>query len=174
MWASSAETERSIESLKMWLYWRLMRISWTSKTTNEEIKDKIKEAGGKEFKILESIKKRKLAYCKCIIWVGCLQSQILLRRLEGKWGRGRLRKTMMEDVKNWGKWKKTTEVVRCAEDRVGWHQKCRQLGQDCQSDWLSYMYMPKSKCGNQFKIKSVLTEFKDSYFVNPLLRYCVT
>ena len=43
-----------------------MRISWTSKMTNKEEKDKIKEAGGKELKIVESIKKRKLAYCRHI------------------------------------------------------------------------------------------------------------
>ena len=42
--------------------------------TNQKVKDKIKEAGGKELKISESVKIKKLGYCGHIIQKGCLQS----------------------------------------------------------------------------------------------------
>ena len=95
--------------------------------TNIRVKEKIRELGGQELEVLREYKKRKIAYCGHIIRTGGLQNLILLGKLNGMRGHGRLRKTWMDEVKRWGKWKTVTEVVRCAENRGWWHRQCLQL-----------------------------------------------
>ena len=124
-WPLSTEMEQRIESVEIWIYRRILRISWTEKMTNIRVKEKIRELGDQELEVLREYKKRKIAYCGHIIRVGGLQNLILLGKLNGKRGRGRPRKTWMDEMKRWGKWKMVAEVVRCAENRGWWRRQCR-------------------------------------------------
>ena len=91
-WTLSAAMEKRLESIEMWIYRCLLIISWT-KVTNIAVKEKIKEAGGKEIRLMMELKKRKLAYCGHSIRAGGLQSQLLIGQMEGRRGRGRPRQT---------------------------------------------------------------------------------
>ena len=58
-WTLSTEMEKRIESLELWLYRRILRISWMKKMTNIKVKEMIREIGGQELEIIREIKKRK-------------------------------------------------------------------------------------------------------------------
>ena len=66
-WTLSTEMEQRIESLEIWIYRRILRISWMEKMTNIRVKEKIRELGGQELEVLREYKKRKIAYCGHII-----------------------------------------------------------------------------------------------------------
>ena len=132
-WTLSTDSERRIESLEMWFYGRLFRINWTRKMTNISVKAKIKKADCGEFQLLKEAKKRKLQYCG--------QDTTSWWPTESTSTRSDGRTAWQRHTKKWGKWRKTVEVVRRAEDRMQWRHICRQLSDSKRhSDWLTELW----------------------------------
>ncbi|CAG9832895.1 unnamed protein product [Diabrotica balteata] len=57
-WTLTDTTIKKLEAFKMWLYRRMLRISWTARITNKEVLGKMK----KEPEIVFTIKRIKLQY----------------------------------------------------------------------------------------------------------------
>ena len=57
-WTLTAATEAKLEAFEMWLYRRMLRVSWTQRVTNEEILRRM----GKAKEVLATVKRRKLQY----------------------------------------------------------------------------------------------------------------
>ncbi|KMQ95932.1 endonuclease-reverse transcriptase [Lasius niger] len=57
-WTLTQASEKEIDAFEMWIYRRLMRISWVNHMTNAEVLQRI----GQEKEILNTIKQRKLEY----------------------------------------------------------------------------------------------------------------
>uniref|UniRef100_A0A8D9AUB6 Uncharacterized protein n=1 Tax=Cacopsylla melanoneura TaxID=428564 RepID=A0A8D9AUB6_9HEMI len=57
-WTLTEATQKRIEAFEMWLYRRILRISWVDKITNSEVLSRM----GKRKEIMITIKERKLAY----------------------------------------------------------------------------------------------------------------
>lgn len=57
-WTLTQATQKRLEAFEMWLYRRILRISWTEKVTNVEVMNRM----GKEKEVLATIKRRKLEY----------------------------------------------------------------------------------------------------------------
>ena len=55
-WALKESDKKRIESLELWSYRRVLRISWTTKTSNEEVLRKMQP----DLRLLDSILQRKL------------------------------------------------------------------------------------------------------------------
>ena len=49
---------RRLESFEMWIYWRILRISWIEHTTNEEVLRRM----GKTKEVTFTVKKSKMEY----------------------------------------------------------------------------------------------------------------
>ncbi len=78
-WTYSKAIDHKINAFEMWCYRRMLRISWTSHTTNIDVLQKI---GVKETTMLNNLKNRKWSYA-------------------GQRGRGRPRRTWIDDLRDW-------------------------------------------------------------------------
>ena len=96
----SVATEAKLEAFEMWLYRRMLRVSWTQRVTNEEILRRM----GKAKEVLATVKRRKLQYLGHIMRheeryqlpICILQGKIL-----GARGRGRRRISWLRNLREW-------------------------------------------------------------------------
>jgi len=116
-WVISAEVESKIRSLEMWIYRRMMRISYKDHISNESILAGLCEKP----KLMRMIKQRKCKYFGHILrGEGHKYQRLLLEgRVNGKRGRGRPRNTWFRDISKWMQIDYVT-AVRCAQDREKW------------------------------------------------------
>ena len=117
-WTYSKAIDHKINAFEMWCYRRMLRISWTSHTTNIDVLQKI---GVKETTMLNTLKNRKLSYAGHIMRNTSGHYYTLLTtiegRLNGKRGRGRPRRTWVDDLRDWTGSKRYEQIKRAAETR---------------------------------------------------------
>ena len=117
-WTYSKAIDYKINAFEMWCYRRMLRISWTSHTTNIDVQQKI---GVKETTMLNTLTNRKLSYGVHIMRNTSGHYDSLLTtiegRLNGKRGRGRPRRTWVDDLKDWTGSKRYEKIKRAAETR---------------------------------------------------------
>ena len=101
-WTYSTAIDHKINTFEMWCYRIMLRISWTSHTTNIDVLQKI---GVKETTMLNTLKNRKLSYAGHIMRNTSGHYDTLLTtiegRLNGKRGRGTPRRTWVDDLRDW-------------------------------------------------------------------------
>ena len=61
-WTLLAETEQRIEAFEMKCYRRILNISYRDRKTNDYVRQKIEELGGKQERLLQVVKRRKLQW----------------------------------------------------------------------------------------------------------------
>ena len=118
-WTLTAELEKRVRSFEMLCLRRLLRISWKEHKTNEFVKATIQQMVGRQEELLATIKRRKLAWYGHVTRHQTLSKTILQGTLEGSRKRGRQRKCLMDNVRDWTG-KKDSELVRTAENRTAW------------------------------------------------------
>ena len=101
-WTYSKAIDHKINAFEMWCYRRMLIIIWTSHTTNIDV---LQQIGVKEITMLNNLKNRKLSYAGHIMrntsgYYDTLMTTIE-GRLEGKRGRGRPRRTWVDDIREW-------------------------------------------------------------------------
>uniref|UniRef100_A0A8D9AE48 Uncharacterized protein n=1 Tax=Cacopsylla melanoneura TaxID=428564 RepID=A0A8D9AE48_9HEMI len=100
----------------MWIYRRILKISWVDKITNEEVLRRM----GKEKEIMNTVKKRKLEYLGHIMRNEekyCLLKTILQGKVYGKRGRGRRRISWLKNLRTWFS-QTTTQLFKAAINKV--------------------------------------------------------
>ena len=111
-WTCSKAIDHKINAFEMWCYRRMLRIS----NTNIDVIQKI---GVKETTMLNNLKNRKLSYAghKMRNTSGHYETLLttLLVRLEGKRGRGRPRRTWVDDLRDWTGSKRYDQIKRAAD-----------------------------------------------------------
>ena len=122
-WTLTSTLEKRLEAVEMWMYRRITRTSWKDKKTNKEVIDQL---GLKETSIVKTIKKRKLAYYGHIRRHDTLQRKILEGKIEGKRGRGRRRKSWIENIEE-TTGQKINECCEIARDRDRWRSMASNL-----------------------------------------------
>ena len=118
-WTMKKGDERRIQAAEMWLYRRMLRISWTEKRTNDSVLAEV----GNTTQLLKEINKRKLKYVGHITRHKRtdLMSTILQGKIEGKRKRGRPSVSYLSnlaDITEMG----IHEVVERTRDRDGWRK----------------------------------------------------
>ncbi|CAH1285836.1 unnamed protein product [Diabrotica balteata] len=115
-WTLTDTTIKKLEAFEMWLYRRMLRISWTARITNKEVLGKIK----KEPEIVFTIKRIQLQYLGHVMRnqhrYSLLQS-ILQGKVKGKRGPGRRRISWLRNLRTCFK-KTSTELFRAAVSKV--------------------------------------------------------
>ena len=103
--------------MEMWLWRRMLRISWMEKRTDNSI---IQELEIKR-ELLGHVRKRKLSYLGHLCRDhGCqITKTVVEGYLEGRRSGGRPRKQYIDNIKQWTQLK-TSQCVRAAEDRKRW------------------------------------------------------
>ena len=109
--------------MEMWLWRRMLRISWMEKRTDNSI---LLELEIKR-ELLGHVRKRKLTYyghlCRDH---GCqITKTVVEGYVEGRRRRGRPRKQYIDNIKQWTQLT-TSQCVRAAEDRSRWKQLVSQ------------------------------------------------
>ena len=115
-WTISKAMENRITSLEMWIYRRMMKISWKRMKTNKEI---LHMAGGKQIALVKLVKESKIKYFGHIKRHQSLLKDVLKGKVEESRPRGGPRIKWEENVKNWSGLK-LQECTRMTEDRVKW------------------------------------------------------
>ena len=111
-WTLTKVTSDKVEAFEMWLYRRMLRISWKEHKTNGEVLHKMKTKRS----LLNTIKKRKCEYFAHIIRENGVQRLLTEGRINGRRGRGRPRTMWTDNNKEWTKIS-YNECIRVAQDR---------------------------------------------------------
>jgi len=93
-WTLTSQLKKKLEAMEMWLYRRMLKISWTEHVTNEEV---LKRAQT-ERNLLASIIKRQLKFLGHVLRKDSLENLVLTGKIEGKRDRGRQRMTFMKTL----------------------------------------------------------------------------
>ena len=111
-----------LDAFDMWVYRRVLKISWTEKITNEEVLRRV--GTGRE--IVRQFKTRKLQYIGHLIRHNSSQIQLIEG---GRIYRGRPRNTWATDITT-TKGLKYDQLKRAAEDRKRWRGVVVNLPQE--------------------------------------------
>ena len=122
-WTLKVRDERKITSMEMWLWRRMLRISWMEKRTDNSILQELEI----KRELLGHVRKRNLTYyghlCRDH---GCqITKTVVEGYVEGRRRRGRPRKQYIGNIKHWTQLT-TSQCVRAAEDRSRWKQLVSQ------------------------------------------------
>ena len=96
---------------------RILRIGWTSHTTNEEVIF----LADTERKLMKSIKKQQLQFLDHCITKDGMEKIILTGKIAGKRARGRQRITFIQRIAEWTGMS-GIELIQCTENRNEWRK----------------------------------------------------
>ena len=88
---------KRLRAFELWCYRRMLKISWTAKTTNEEV---LRRMSIKD-RLTSTIQKKKTQYFGHIMRHDTLQRVLLDGKVEGKRGRGRPRASWSMNITEW-------------------------------------------------------------------------
>ena len=121
-WTLGTNIINRINAFEMWVYRRILKISWRDRTTNTEVLRRMRT----ERSLMNNIKKRKMEYFGHIIRKGALQREIMDGKIDGKRGRGRPRQSWTSNIKMWTGME-YKECVRTAQERKEWRSVVAKL-----------------------------------------------
>ena len=120
-WRLTKVTSDKLEAFEMWLYRRMLRISWKERKTNGEVLHKMKTK-----RSLNTIKKRKCQYSGHIIRGNGVQRLLMEGRINGRRGWGKPRTMWTDNIKEWTKIS-YNDCIRVAQDRERWRSMIADL-----------------------------------------------
>jgi len=98
-WTLRAVDQKHLESVEMWYWRRMEKISWTDHVRNEEVLFRVKE----QRNILHEIRKRKANWVGHILRRNCLLQRVIEGNIKGgievTVRRGRRRRKLLDDLK---------------------------------------------------------------------------
>ena len=100
-WTLNKDIEKRIQAFDMRCYRRILGINYKDHITNVEVRDRIKIAAGPQEELLKTVKKRKLRWFGHTTRSEGLAKTILQETVPWKRGRGRPRRTWMDDIRDW-------------------------------------------------------------------------
>ena len=121
-WTLCKELEDRINALELWIYRRMLRVSYKDRITNERIFELVNETPH----LLLWVKERKLRYFGHLIRGSGKQRSLLEGKINGTRRRGRQKNTWVKDICSWTK-KSYSECVRVAHNRNGWRSMVADL-----------------------------------------------
>ena len=113
-WTLTKVTSDKLEAFEMWLYRRMLRISWEEHKTNGEVLHKMKTKRS----LLNTIK-RKCQYFGHIIRGDGIQRLLMEGRINDRRGRGRPRTMWTDNIKEWTKIS-YNDCIRLVQNRERW------------------------------------------------------
>ena len=116
-WTISGKIERKIEAAEMWIWRRMLKVSWTAKMKNEEVLERVNT--GRE--IIGTIRKRQLGFLGHVLRRDGLENVCMTGRIDGRRARGRQRQKFMDRIlEKLGNGWTAGRVFQLARDRKGW------------------------------------------------------
>ena len=124
-WTYSKTIQNKIDAFQLWCYRRMLKIRYTDHVTSTRVKEII----GVERNWSEDLARRKLRYAGHIMRgsSGGLVQLVLEGYIEGKKGRGRLRRIWGDDIKEWSNCKTIGKAKRLSENKPSWQNVVRNF-----------------------------------------------
>ncbi|CAG9833505.1 unnamed protein product [Diabrotica balteata] len=109
-----------LEAFEMWLYRRMLRISWVQHISNTEVLNRVGQGEGD---LIKMIKKRKLEYLEHIMRGSRfrIMQLILNRKIDGRRGIGRKKYSWLRNLRQWTRLS-SDELLHAAQDRERYRQ----------------------------------------------------
>ena len=124
-WTINKEVEKRIHAFEMWLFRKMLRISYQEHITNEEVLRRVQE----KRTLLQTIKKRKCTFFGHVVRNDGLQRHLLEGRVEGARQKGRPRRQWTTDILEW-MGVRYGEAVRAAQNRKKWQTMTSKVRED--------------------------------------------
>ena len=116
-WTISRNMEKRLEAAEMWMWRRVLNVSWTERVRNERILERMDT----ERELLKTIRKRQLQFLGHVMRMEGLESLSLTGRIEGVRARGRQREKYMDGIRRvTGGVKTAPELMQMARERDAW------------------------------------------------------
>lgn len=115
-WTLTETLLKKLQAFEMWVYRRLLRISWVDKVRNEEVLSRL----SKQPEINKNIKIRKLEYFAHVIRHPeryNVLHLIMQGKIEGKRGPGRRRTSWLRNLRDWFQ-KSSAALFRAAANKI--------------------------------------------------------
>ena len=114
-WTLTEATINKVQAFEMWVYRRILRISWMDKVTNDEVLRRIK----KNTELINTIKIRKLSYFGHIMCNPKYQflQLVIQGKIAGHRGPGRRRTSWLKNLRQWFG-KTSLELFRAAVNKA--------------------------------------------------------
>lgn len=113
-WTIHKRIAERINAFEMWALCRMQRITWTARTTNEEVLHQV----DKTRSLLKNIKRRQLIFVGHVLRKGKLEHLSLTGRIDGKCAPGRQRLTYLKQHTNNDN--NAAELIQKSYDRQIW------------------------------------------------------
>ena len=96
-WTVKKAERRKIDAFELWCWWRLLRVHWTARRSNQSILEETSPGCSLEGLML----KLKLQYFGHLMWrVDSLEKTLILGRIGGRRGRGQQRMRWLDGITN--------------------------------------------------------------------------
>ena len=126
-WTISKEMVKRIEAMEMWIWRRMMRISWVERQTNEEVLRRVEE----ERSLMMVIRRRQMKFLGHIMRRGELERVVLTGYVEGRRARGRQRETFMNGIaRALGGQIRAARILHMTEHRTRWCSMVAEVQED--------------------------------------------
>ena len=96
-WTITEQLEKKLKATEMWFLWRVLRIPWTAKKTNEEILQLVKC----DRQLITTVRKRQLQFLCHIYRKREIKQLTLTGKIEDKRARGRQRIKFIDSLNKW-------------------------------------------------------------------------
>ena len=121
-WTLRAVDQKKLESVELWCFRRMEKVSWTDYVRNEEVLLRVNE----QRYILHEIRKRKANWIGHILRRNCLLKHVIEGKIKGEMKltrrRGRRRKKLLDDLKDRRGY---SDLKEEALDRTMWRNRFR-------------------------------------------------
>ena len=116
-WTISRKMEKKLEAAEMWIWRRVLSVSWTERVTNQRILERM----GTTRELLNTIRKRQLQFLGHILREEGLENLCLTGKIEGRRARGRQREKYMDGLRRvTGGEHTAVELIHMARRREDW------------------------------------------------------
>ena len=120
-WTLTADLERRIQAMEMRCFRRLLGISYKDHITNEEVRNRVRQAIGPHEDLLTTVRRRKLKWYGHVSRSSGLAKTVLQGTVQGKRKRGRQRKRWEDNISEWTGMR-LSETLRQSERREEWRE----------------------------------------------------
>ena len=125
-WTKTRDMERKINAGEMWIWRKMLRISWTEKRTNESVRAELEIE--REETLQQTATWRKLSYFGHVMRSNGLEKELMTACGEGRKRRGRPRRRWLDEVheKSSMSLEQLREATRERRHWRGYIKNCRQ------------------------------------------------